>query len=118
MTAHYQHNWQIYVESWRAATRDEKIRLFQQCLATDCCYTDPLTQTIGWEALLEYMLDFHQQIPGGHFVTTWFLAHHGCSIAQWQMRDGSDQVLGTGISYGSYDNDGKLVSMTGLFEQQ
>ena len=75
-------NWRIYTETWRAETREEKIRLFQQSLVADCRYTDPLSQIEGWDALLAYMDDFHRQIPGGHYGST-----------------------------------GKLLSMTGFFEQ-
>jgi hypothetical protein len=62
------------------------------------------------------MLDFHRQIPGGHFVTTWFLAHHQCSIAKWEMRNGENIVIGEGISYGTYNDEQKLLSMTGFFK--
>ncbi len=49
-------------------------------------------------------------------MTTYFLEHHGRSIARWNMVDGEGAVLGDGISYGEYGDDGKLVAMTGFFE--
>ncbi len=73
-------------------------------------------KTTGWDALVAYMLDFHKQIPGGHFVTSYFLAHNKQSIAKWEMRNGEDAVMGEGISYGKYNEAGKLISMTGFFE--
>ncbi len=108
--------WETYAASWKAETSAEKRQLFEQCLAPDFQYNDPLILTKGWDELDAYMLDFHKQIPGGYFVTTWFFAHSGKSIAQWEMRGGDDAVLGTGISYGEHNEDGKLISETGFFE--
>ena len=64
----------------------------------------------------EKWLDFHRQIPGGHFVTEQFIAHHGRSIARWRMVAGDGTTLGDGMSYGEYDGDGRLLTMTGFFE--
>ena len=108
--------WEQYVASWKAEGATAKRSLFEQCLAPTCVYTDPLAQVQGWDALVEYMLDFHKQIPGGHFVTKYFLAHHDRSIARWNMVDGAGTVLGDGISYGEYDQKGRLVAMSGFFE--
>jgi hypothetical protein len=79
-------------------------------------YRDPLTEAKGHEPLIGYMLAFHAQIPGAHFVTKYFLAHHERSIAKWNLVDGSGNVIGDGISYAEYGSDGKLVAMTGFFE--
>jgi hypothetical protein len=74
-----------------------------------------LTKTLGWEDLVEYMLEFQKQIPGGHFVTKEFLAHGNKSIARWEMRNGDNIILGDGVSYGEYNNDDRLFEMTGFF---
>lgn len=112
----YKNTWEMYTSAWKAKTREKKIALFQQALQPDCIYTDPLTQTDSWEALADYMIEFHKQIPGGHFVTEWFLAHHNCSIAKWHMHAGDGQLLGNGVSYATYNQQNKLLSMTGFFE--
>lgn len=112
----FQHAWATYTASWKAESADEKRALFAKCLDANCEYNDPLTRTKGWDALLAYMLEFHKQIPGGHFVTRYFLAHHNQSIAKWAMQDASDVVLSEGISYGRYNDHGKLIAMTGFFE--
>jgi len=64
--------------------------IYASCLAPDCVYTDPLTKAKGWDELAAYMTAFHDQIPGGHFVTQQFFAHHQRSVARWTMagRDG------------------------------
>jgi len=108
--------WERYVASWKAATPSEKQALFASCLDVHCRYTDPLAQIQGWDALLAYMKAFHEQIPGGHFITDWFLAHHGRSIAKWKMFDGAGVQRGEGVSYAEYDDRERLVAMTGFFE--
>ena len=108
--------WKIYTAAWKAAASTEKRVLFKQCLDPACQYHDPLIKTKGWDELEAYMLDFHRQIPGGHFVTTYFLAHSNKSIARWEMRNAENVKLGDGISYGEYNASGNLVSMTGFFE--
>ena len=108
--------WERYVASWKAGTVAEKRAHFAECLAPECVYTDPLARAQGWDELLAYMASFHEQVPGGHFVTEYFLAHHGRSIARWKMLDSAGAEIGSGMSYGEYDAEQRLVAMTGFFE--
>lgn len=108
--------WERYVGSWKVTSPAEKRRIYASCLAPACVYTDPLTQARGWDELDQYMASFHQQIPGGHFVTEQFFAHHGRSVARWKMVNGDGLPLGEGISYAEYDEQQRLVAMTGFFE--
>jgi hypothetical protein len=85
-------------------------------VAAECTYRDPLAMTCGHAELIQYMQSFHGQVPGGHFVTTYFLAHHDRSIAKWNMVDGAGNILGDGVSFGEYDATGTLTAMTGFFE--
>lgn len=116
MNHEFRDTWETYASSWNTASEGERRRLFEASLNGSCRYTDPLARTEGWDALADYMRQFQSQIPGGHFVTTYFMAHNGKSIAKWEMRDGADTPLGDGISYGEYDADGKLIAMTGFYE--
>jgi hypothetical protein len=68
MSAEQKAVWERYVASWSAQSATEKERLFAGCLAPDCVYTDPLTRAQGWLELAAYMVEFHRQVPGGHFV--------------------------------------------------
>ncbi len=111
-----QNTWETYARSWKVASADEKRALYRESLDPSCIYRDPLTQRNGWDELLTYMKEFHQQIPGGHFRTVEFIAHHDRSIARWEMCNEEEAVLGTGMSYGEYNAEGKLISMTGFFE--
>ena len=112
----FERTWQQYTSSWKANSETERRALYEASLAGECLYLDPLVRAEGWNELSGYMDDFHDQVPGGHFVTTYFLAHNHKSIAKWEMRSGDDAVLSEGVSFGEYNSEGKLVSMTGFFE--
>lgn len=114
--SNHQDTWERYVASWKAETEEEKRALYDQSLSPTCVYTDPLKVARGWDELVTYMREFHQQIPGGHFITERFIAHHDRSIAHWRMCNAAGDKLGDGVSYGEYDSSGKLVAMTGFFE--
>ncbi len=116
MSNKFKEIWEIYVESWKVETAKEKRAIFEKCLDTSNQYNDPLINTEGWDELIAYMLEFHQQVPGGHFVTTYFLSHSNKSIARWEMRNEENTVIGEGISYGEYNERGMLTSETGFFE--
>lgn len=112
----YEKVWETYVRSWKAKTAQEKRTLFEASLNPKCIYQDPLTRAQGWDELVAYMLDFHKQVPGGHFVTQQFMTHSDRSVARWEMQGADGSVMGDGISYAEYGADDKLVTMTGFFE--
>ena len=112
----YRTTWESYVASWKAPSVAEKRALYEKALNPECVYTDSLTQKRGWDELLTYMREFNEQVPGGYFVTVEFTAHHGRSLARWEMHGADGTVLGDGTSYGEYDSHGKLVSMNGFFK--
>jgi hypothetical protein len=112
----HQATWETYVAAWKAEGAERKRGILSRCLADAGVYTDPLASTTGVDDLTDYMVDFHRQVPGGHFVTTYFLAYDRRSIARWNMVDGAGVVIGEGISYGEYDPAGRLRAMTGFFE--
>lgn len=108
--------WEKYTSTWKMTDKAARLAMFSEVLANHAVYTDPLVQATTWEELIAYMENFHQQVPGGHFVTTSFLSHHQKSIANWEMKTGENVTVGTGTSYGEYDDQGRLVSMNGFFE--
>jgi SnoaL-like domain len=111
-----QTTWEKYVSSWKEVTAKGKADTLGQSVTAACVYTDPVIIARGHEELIAYMLAFHQQVPGGHFVTPYFLAHHDVSIAKWNMVSSDGTVIGDGVSYGQYNEQGMLVAMTGFFE--
>jgi hypothetical protein len=111
-----QHTWETYASAWKAGSEADKRAALEASVDAACVYRDPLTQAEGHDALVATMLEFHRSVPGGHFETTYFLAHHGRSIARWTMRSGDGAAIGEGVSYGEYGAHGRLVAMTGFFE--
>ena len=108
--------WETYVSAWKPQPEPDKRAIFARCLSPECVYTDPLTQARGWNELATYMASFHENAPGAHFVTRRFLAHHRHSIAHWAMVGEDGTALGEGSSYGEYDAEGRLLTMTGFFD--
>lgn len=116
MSTDFAATWAIYTAAWKAGTDDERQALLDRAVHADCHYADPLVQVEGHRPLSAYMADLQRQVPGVHFVTQRFIVHHGRSMAQWQMRDGVDRVVGEGVSFGEYAEDGRLRRMTGFFD--
>ena len=116
MSKDLQQVWETYAAAWKAATADEKARALQASVDAAAVYCDPLVEARGYAAIVEYMLDFHRQVPGGYFITTKFWSHHQRSIANWNMCSADGTVIGHGVSYGAYDTAGKLTTMTGFFD--
>jgi len=108
--------WETYTSAWKAESVDDKRALIGASLARECAYQDPLTKVSGWDELLAYMANFHQQVPGGHFVTRRFRHLHGQSVAQWDMLDAQGKLIGDGVSVGHYNDAGRLVTVTGFFD--
>ncbi len=108
--------WDLYTSAWKATSAQAKFDALRASTSATCEYCDPLAHTTGQSALVDYMLSFHTQMPGGYFETTWFLAHHNRSISKWNMCAGDGTIVGEGVSYGEYDAQGKLQSMNGFFE--
>ena len=108
--------WEQYASAWKVVGAEAKRRVLAESTHSDCTYTDPLEQLVGHDALIQYMITFHEQVPGGHFVTRHFQLHHHRCVAMWDMVDGSGAKLGDGVSFGEFAEDGKLRAMTGFFE--
>jgi hypothetical protein len=113
---HEREIWETYASAWGAKDRAPKLAALGRSVAQHAIYCDPIAECRSHDELVTYMLEFHQQVPGGHFRTTFFQAHHGRSIAKWNMISGAGEMLSEGVSYGEYGIDGTLVAMTGFFE--
>jgi SnoaL-like domain len=108
--------WDRYVSSWNSESQVERRALFADTLAPDCVYRDPRGEARGWDELAEWMAGFHAQMPGTRFVMETFSTHHGRSVARWRMQSTAGLALGSGISYGEYDEGQRLLAMTVFFD--
>jgi SnoaL-like domain len=107
----------LYESSWSTTDPAKRLELFAQSLSPQCVYTDPNTQLTGYEQLAGYMAELQGNIPGVRFVTTEFKTHHDRSLTHWNMEDGNGNVLGIGASHFVHGIDGRLMQMTGYFDQ-
>ncbi len=108
--------WEAYAGIWKLTRPEAQRAACEQHLTAHCVYTDPLTRREGWDALVAYMREFHQQIPGGHFVTRDFRVLDHQAVVTWSMVAGDGTVLGEGMSHAEFAEDGKLRAMTGFFD--
>lgn len=108
--------WETYVRSWRVTTADGKRAIFEASLSPGFVYLDPLARAEGWDQLIAYMLAFHEQVPGGHFVTRRFMAHGGQSVACWETQGSDGALPKDGIGHAEYGADGKLLKLTNFYE--
>ncbi len=107
----------LYQTSWSETDPAKRLALFAQSLRPECVYTDPNTQLAGYDQLAGYMAQLQANIPGVRFVTTEFKTHHDRSLTHWNMEDGNANVLGIGASHFVHAVDGRLMEMTGFFDQ-
>lgn len=112
----YRKTWDTYTKSWKSTKLSEKIEFFKQSLTPICTYTDPLASTQDWDSLVEYMEDFHKQVPGGYFETVDFMAHHNKSLVKWNMLNQTGNKIGDGYSFAKYDDEGLLVEIVGFYK--
>lgn len=115
-TINYRTVWETYVQAWKTPSEKERKSLFIQVLAEDNTYTDPQVEVSGHDALSDYMAQFHEQFPGCYFETTYFLAHHDKSISRWNLKNDVGEVLSEGISFATYNEQGRLLSETGFYD--
>lgn len=112
----YEATWHAYGKAWSETDPQKRLGILKLNVVPECHYTDPASDVRGHEAFSACMADFQQQLPGAGFVTTAFICHHDHSLAHWNMVSADATVLGSGISYGRYGPDGRLVQMTGFFD--
>ena len=59
----YKEIWDAYSKSWSEMDHSKRLQMFKQCLNSDCVYTDPLTQTVGYESLTGYYVGVSEKHP-------------------------------------------------------
>src|SRR5258708_22587566 len=109
MNARFKETWEKYTSTWKMTSKADRLAIFSEVLADNAVYMDPLVEAKSWDELIDYMENFHQQVPGGHFVITCFLSHHQKSSANWEMKTRENVTIGTRISYCEYNDQGKLI---------
>ena len=107
--------WETYTSTWQEPSTEVRIAAYADCLSEDCVYTDPNVKAVGYAEIDGYMAGFQQQLPGGGFVTREISGHHEMVLVEWDMVDASGTAISPGTSIGTFDEAGRLTSMTGFF---
>jgi len=108
--------WLTYVDAWNAENHSDREQFLAKAGAADNNYLDPNVNLQGHSSLADYMGEFHNQMPGAKFVLTRFISHHQKSIACWDVHDKNGTTIFSGVSYGTYNADGKLTAEHGFFD--
>ena len=106
--------WRRYATSWSLPEEERKPEL-SVCLSAEVTYCDPNGLIEGRSALSNYMSQFQQSVPGGHFAIESVLSHHRRSLAHWSLHGPDGRLLQTGTSFAALSEDGRLQTITGFF---
>ena len=110
--------WEAYTAAWGPMPNSARLDAFKACLDEGVVYTDPNIRTVGFDELADYMGAFQRQLPGGGFASTGFALHHDSVLVHWNMINAEGVALSPGTSFGTLATDGRLVSMSGFFQQR
>jgi hypothetical protein len=106
--------WQRYARIWSLDAADRAAEM-AACLAPEVTYADPNVSLAGLDAFSQYMAGFQRSFPGHSFRIRAVRAHHGRSVARWDLVDGKGAVASPGISFAFCDDDGRFRSLHGFF---
>lgn len=106
--------WTRYARLWSldAGARGAEMRA---CLAEGVSYADPKTELEGLDAFAACMDGFRAAFPGHRFAIRAVRAHHGHSLARWDLLDAEGRVVFPGLSFGQVDGEGRFLNLRGFF---
>jgi len=94
--------------------KERRARLAER-VTPDVTYTDPNVSLEGVKAFSDFVTQFQNDVPGGHFVITGAYAHHRRTLAHWKMLGPDSSVMLIGVSVADVSEDGKFTAITGFF---
>jgi len=84
-------------------------------MTEDALMAYPPFEALGWEAILERVISYRQQLPGYRIdLTSSVEEHHGWVRFGWRMLDAGGSVLGEGEDVGEIGNDGRFTRIIGF----
>lgn len=106
--------WRRYARIWslEGPARDAELRA---CLDASVSYADPNISLAGLAAFAAYMDGFRASFPGHGFRIRAVTAHHGGSLARWELVDANGAIVFPGLSFGLFTEDGRFKSLHGFF---
>ncbi|HTL98534.1 MAG TPA: nuclear transport factor 2 family protein [Holophagaceae bacterium] len=106
--------WRRYARVWslEGAERDAELRA---CLDDGVAYADPNISLAGIAPFAAYMDGFRASFPGHAFRIHAVAAHHGGSLARWDLVDSHGALVFPGLSFGLFTADGRFQKLHGFF---
>jgi hypothetical protein len=108
--------WNEYASAWSIQDAAARRKILESRLVPDVQYVDPHTETLGYDAIADYMLEFQTNLPGRRFVILQVITHHGRCLAHWEMQDKDGDVEMKGASFAEINGDGRLRRIYGFFD--
>jgi len=79
-------------------------------------YSDPRSEAVGREALVQHIRQIQRRFAGHHIVLTSGVdEHHECLRFTWARVSPEGQRVSEGIDFGEVGSDGRLTRITGFF---
>lgn len=106
--------WRRYARIWSldGEARDAELRA---CCAPAVAYADPRVELEGLEAFAACMDGFRAAFPGHGFAIRAVSAHHGHSLARWDLLDPEGRAVLPGLSHGELDAEGRFLRLRGFY---
>lgn len=105
-----------YVAAWDETDEEQRRALLEKSWAANGIYTDPRSEVVGREALIQHIGSMQQHFPGQHIrLTSGVDQHHARLRFTWARVNAEGQRVSEGIDFGEVSSDGRLTSITGFF---
>ena len=110
-----QQSWEAYTKAWSDIGATEREQLVETSVSEDIDFSNPLIAGRGRAELIDAMIQFQKQFPGGQFELRPSMIHHDQLLSAWILHGKDGSELLTGHNYAQADSEGKLLQMTGFF---
>lgn len=108
--------WETSRSCWNDNHSNRRKSKLSEIMSDDFEYRDPNVELKGHRQLSDYMEQFQKEFIGASFVISDFNVHHNRSLANWNMVDAKNEVVGNGVDFAQYEN-GSLKQVTGFFKE-
>lgn len=108
-----------YIAVWNESDRDSRRALIARTWSSEASYVDPMFSADGPDGIDSLVAGFQQQFPDHRFqLSSDVDQHHDRLRFTWEL---VEPIAGTalvkGTDFGVVSEDGRLLAITGFFDQ-